>query len=80
MASDANALLVRIGRRIVQRREELGLAQKDLAERLAMHSPGLSDIEHGQRNLTVRTICKLAKALGMTPEELFTGKPADPSG
>ena len=26
-----------------------------------------------QRNLTIRSLCKLAEALEMTPAELFTG-------
>jgi transcriptional regulator with XRE-family HTH domain len=47
--------------------------QKELAEKLEIAGSNLSNIEHGERNLTVRTRCKLAEALEMTPPELFTG-------
>ena len=73
MNEDSDLLLSRIGLRVVRRREDLGLSQKDLAERLQMASSSLSNIEHGERNLTIRTLCKLAEALEMTPAELFTG-------
>ncbi len=73
MSEDPDQLLTRIGLRVVRRREALGLSQKKLAERLQMAAPSVSNIEHGERNLTIRTLCKLAEALEMTPAELFTG-------
>lgn len=73
MSDDPDVLLTRIGLRIVRRREALGLSQRDLAEKLEIPPPNLSKIEHGERNLTIRTLCKLAAALEMTPAELFTG-------
>ena len=73
MSDDPDVLLTRIGLRIVRRREELGLSQRELAEKLEIPGSNLSKIEHGERNLTIRTLCKLAAALEMTPAELFTG-------
>lgn len=73
MSEDPDQLLTRIGLRVLRRREALGLSQKELAEKLRMAAPSISNIEHGERNLTIRTLCKLAAALEMTPAELFTG-------
>lgn len=72
-SANPRPLLVQIGLRVVERRHALGLSQKDLADRLDMAAPSVSMIEHGERNLTIRTLCKLADALEMTPAELFTG-------
>ena len=74
MNADPDALLAQIGLRIVRRRQDLGLSQKELAERLGMAAPNLSQIEYGERNLTIRTVCKLAEALEMTVAALITEK------
>jgi transcriptional regulator with XRE-family HTH domain len=66
-------LLAQIGLRVVERRQALDLSQKDLAEKLDIAAPTVSRIEHGQQNITIRTLCKVAEALEMTPAELFTG-------
>ena len=73
MSDDADLLLSRIGLRVTKRRQELGLTQHQLADKLAMHQGNIHRIEHGQQNLTVRTLVKLAEALEMTPDELFSG-------
>jgi transcriptional regulator with XRE-family HTH domain len=67
-------LLSQIGLRVTKRRQELGLTQTELAGRLEIGQANIYRIEHGKQNLTVDTLCKLAEALEMTPEELFTGK------
>jgi HTH-type transcriptional regulator / antitoxin HipB len=63
---DPDVLLRKIGRRVRQRRQDLGLTQKELADRLGITSPNITIIEHGEQNLTIRTLVKLADALGMT--------------
>jgi len=79
VSEDPNLLLSQIGLRVLRRRQELGLAQKDLAERVGMVQPSLSQIEHGERNVTIRTLCKLAQALDTTVAALVAGSTADPS-
>jgi transcriptional regulator with XRE-family HTH domain len=66
VAEDPDILLSRVGVRIVQRRQELGLMQKDLAARLEMAQTYLAQIEHGRQNLTIRTLAKIANALDTT--------------
>jgi transcriptional regulator with XRE-family HTH domain len=44
-----------------------GLTRKDLAERLGVSQPYVSQILGGPTNLTILTLCKLAVALGLRP-------------
>ena len=69
----ADLILSKIGLRILRRREALGLTQRALAEQLGMAHGNLNRIEHGQQNLTIRTICRLTEVLGVTFDELVTG-------
>jgi transcriptional regulator with XRE-family HTH domain len=65
-----------VGRRVRERREELGLSQRALAE------PGLSyayisRIEAGVRRPSVRALRKLAPKLGVSAHWLETGETSD---
>jgi transcriptional regulator with XRE-family HTH domain len=73
MAEDPDLLLSQIGLRVLRRRQDLGLSQKELADRLGIAQTNVARIEHGKQNLTVRTLIKLAEALDMTAAELFVG-------
>ncbi len=75
MAENRDLLLSQIGLRVLRRRQQLGLTQKALADRLGINNTNLARIEHGKQNLTVDTLCKLADALETTAAELFTGLP-----
>jgi len=74
MPEDLELLLMQIGRRIVARREALGLTQRTLAEKVGMQPANVNRIEHGKQNLTVDTLLRLADALETTAAELFTGR------
>jgi CheY-like chemotaxis protein/DNA-binding XRE family transcriptional regulator len=52
-----------LGAEIRARRRELGITQEELAWRANMHRTYLADIERGARNVTLRSIANLAKAL-----------------
>ena len=73
MNKSRDAILRQIGVRIVRRREVLGLTQRDLAQRLGIKPTNISPIEHGEQNLTIDTICRLAEALETTFTELVFG-------
>ena len=72
-SADPDLLLAQLGLRVIQRRQALGLSQKELAERLGVAAPYMSRVEYGHQNLTFRTLCKLAEALEMTLVELIAG-------
>ena len=57
-----------IGQRIKMRREELGIGQRELAEKLGYkNNSTLSGIESGKVDLTQSRIVAIAKALDVTP-------------
>ena len=76
MSEDPDLLLSKIGMRVLKRRKELGLTQKELAGRLGITTTNIARIEHGEQNLTIRTLAKLADVLGTTVVELVGGQPA----
>src|SRR5262245_34150485 len=76
VSEDPDLLLSKIGMRILKRRKALGLTQKELAGRLGITTTNIARIEHGEQNLTIRTLAKLADVLGTTVVELVGGQPA----
>ena len=66
---------MKLGERIKQRREELGLRQVDVARLVKIKQPSLSLIESGEtESLRAATLMGLAKALKTTPKWIMTGK------
>ena len=65
---------------ISSRRKELGLTQKDMAEKLDITDKAVSKWERGLACPDTALIPKLAGILGITIEELMTAKPAEVSG
>ena len=63
-----------IGNLIKLRRTELGMSQKELAERCGYTNKStISRIESGERDIPVRQLKKIAAALGMETEDLVVG-------
>ena len=56
-------VLQQYGRQLKRAREEAGLTQQTLADRLQTDIANISRIEHGRHNLTVDYIVKVAQAL-----------------
>lgn len=54
---------VRIGRLIKERRTEQGLSQADLAALAGMKQPDVSEIELGNKNITLSTLLRLCRIL-----------------
>jgi len=61
------------GKRLRQIRESKNLSQLDLEMQSGLNRTEISRIENGQKNIEFLTIIKLADALGVTLQELFTG-------
>lgn len=60
------------GNTLQRLREEHGLTQEEVADRADIHWTYLSQVENGHRNPGLENIVYLAKAIGVTPAELFT--------
>ena len=78
MTEDLDLLLNRIGMRVLRRRQELGLSQGDLAERLGIQRTNIGRIERGEQNVTLGTLCKIARELDVTVEALIVAEPPTP--
>jgi transcriptional regulator with XRE-family HTH domain len=70
--ADAEKTIRDVGRRIAELREKAKLTQDQLAELTEMEPQNLRSIEAGRRNLTIRTMSRLAVALGCSIPDLFT--------
>ncbi|MSR57595.1 MAG: XRE family transcriptional regulator [Planctomycetaceae bacterium] len=66
-------VLFRFGQRVRERRTALGLSQEAFADRCKLDRTYISGIERGKRNLALRNIDAIAKALGTTISELTKG-------
>lgn len=60
------------GTAIRQYREKQGLSQESLAEKAELDRTYVSGIERGRRNPSLLSIERLAKALGIGLDELFS--------
>lgn len=61
---------VELGRLVQQRRHELGLSRRDLADRSELSYPYVSQIETGERDPSLKTMHKLAETLELPVENL----------
>jgi transcriptional regulator with XRE-family HTH domain len=60
-----------IGQRIAQLRRERGLTQVELAERLGVTQPAVSDYENDDTRLPADVAVQIARILGVTTDELL---------
>lgn len=56
---------------IKERREQLGISQKELAEKVGISQSFLCDIEQGRSNPSIDTAVKLAEALNIYDIKFF---------
>lgn len=63
-------ILVSLGKRIQGVREKAGLTQEQLEEKSGVHTKYISAIERGQKNVTIKTLGKIAKGLDVELYEL----------
>jgi XRE family aerobic/anaerobic benzoate catabolism transcriptional regulator len=69
----ARDICIVLGERIRAMRKAKGWRQIDLAAHSGVHEVHLSDLERGTREAGVRTLQKIADALGLTISELTQG-------
>lgn len=63
-----------IGKRIARLRKEKGMSQENLAEKLGVSSQAVSKWENDQSCPDISLLPQLARLLGITADELLTGK------
>ncbi len=60
-----------VGRNIRAHREALGESQEAYARSLPLHRTYLGSVERGERNLTLRSVERLAGLMGVEPLQLL---------
>ncbi len=71
MKKEKNKACVDFGRKVRQLREKQGYSQERFALEIEIHRTYIGGIERGERNPTLITIHKIAKALNVKPSELL---------
>jgi len=63
--------LRQFGKRVRELRHKAGISQEDLAARAGIHRTYIGGIERGERNVSLKNIHRIAKALGVAAKRLF---------
>ncbi len=81
VSKNRNGLQARFGAAVKRRRNSLGISQEELAWRAGLHRTYITDIERGVRNITLRSVASLAKALDVSMSSLLVkiGGRAEPT-
>ncbi len=61
----------RFGELVRRLRQEKGYSQEEFSFRVGLHQTYVSSVERGERNVTIQTADRIAKALGTTLADLF---------
>ncbi len=59
------------GLKIIELRKKAGISQDELAFRSDIHRAYMGTIERGEKSVTLNTIEKIAKGLGVKVKDLF---------
>jgi len=63
-------ILIKFGKKVREERTKLGLSQEELASRAGVHRTYIGMIERAEKNITLKNIGKIAKALNIKPSDL----------
>ena len=77
MGVEKDKLAIEIGRRIADRRKQLGLTQEEAAERAGLTQQFLASVETGAKNIRAESIIKVTRALNISADYLLTGVVTD---
>ncbi len=67
-------VLEKIGKRLYQRRKQVGMTQETLAERANITSQTISTAELGKKAMRADTIIRVCEALDISPNYLLLGE------
>ena len=70
----AEDILVRFGNKVREERLKSGISQEALAEIAGVHRTYIGMIERAEKNITLKNIEKIAKALKIPIDKLFESR------
>ncbi len=59
------------GESVRELRKAAGLSQEELADLAELDRSYVGCIERGERNLSIENVCRLARAIGVSPAKFF---------
>ena len=62
-----------VGKNLRAYRQTRGLSQEAFADQLGVHRTYMGGLERGERNLTLKSLERLAEQIGVDPRELLEG-------
>jgi transcriptional regulator with XRE-family HTH domain len=74
-AKEDSAIIQLVAGNVRLRRKAFGLSQEELADEAEVDRTYISQVERGQRNLTISVLNRIAKALKTTPDALLISPP-----
>ena len=63
----------KLGSKIQKLRHQKEWSQEELADRATLHRTYISHIENGKREISLETVCRVAKGFGISPSEILKG-------
>lgn len=72
---DPTKTIEQVGRQIAHLRAEAGLTQAEVAEKLEMTLTNYQRLEHGLQNATIKTLVRIADALGVQARDFWQPPP-----
>jgi transcriptional regulator with XRE-family HTH domain len=70
----SDQILKYFGHAVREERLRQGLSQEEFASKAGLHRTYIGMIERAEKNITLRNIEKIARALGVTISDLFSGQ------
>ena len=68
---DKEPILLAFGQRVQELRKKQNLSQEQLADMSGVHRTYIGMVERAEKNITLRNIKKIAKALDVNIKDLF---------
>lgn len=66
-----NSVLQDFGSKVRDKRKSVGLSQEELADLAGVHRTYIGMIERGEKNISLLSIYKIARALNLEIKDLF---------
>jgi len=71
MSTAMNGLYKQLGEKVKKARTKAGFTQEELANKAGLHRTYIAGIETGRRNISVKSLEKIAKALDVKTNDLL---------
>lgn len=66
-----NWICAGVAKVLAARRLELKLSQEEIAQRSGLHRTYISDVERGSRNISLKSLARLAEAIELPPSTVL---------